>query len=276
MLADEAADILAVGSGLTAEAGRIGRETTRQDGPVDDLVAVVIGQGHLGRRHQVPGVILQLEEVLGELGQVARPGQAGLVGDERGQYFGEAPLAGVDVEHEVDEGPFHAGRRAQVYCESRTGDLGGPLEIKDAQVLAEIPVGQRRKIENPRLPHSADLHVFGRILAHRHRVVGQVGDVEERQADLVVVDLELVLDGLDLVAQPLGLGDDSRSVLLFPFQPGHQLRVLVALGPQVVGLDQAILAGFIKAQKLADIQDKTPGGAFFLNEIDVFVDEFGI
>src|SRR6267143_4961649 len=69
MLADDAADIFAVGSGLAAEAGRVGGERDRQPRGVEDFVAVEIGDWNLGRRNQ-PQIFVSVrnpKEISGKL-----------------------------------------------------------------------------------------------------------------------------------------------------------------------------------------------------------------
>ena len=63
------------------------------------------------------------------------------------QDFGVAVLAGVEVEHEVGEGALEAGSLAVVDDEAGAGDLGGALEVEDAEALAELPVGEGGEVE---------------------------------------------------------------------------------------------------------------------------------
>ena len=76
VLPDQAAHVGAVRSRLAAEARRVGGVTQRQLAAVEDLVAMQVGQRHLGRRHQIQVPVAgDLEEVRLELRQVPRAGQ---------------------------------------------------------------------------------------------------------------------------------------------------------------------------------------------------------
>jgi hypothetical protein len=74
-----------------------------------------------------------VEEVFGELGQLAGAEERLRVDHVGRQDFGVAVLAGVQVEHEVGEGAFEARSLAEVDDEARAGDLGGALEVEDAE-----------------------------------------------------------------------------------------------------------------------------------------------
>ena len=93
VLADQAADVLAVGAGLGAEAGGVGGVAQRQVGLVEDLAPVQVGQRHLGGRDQVVVETLELEQVLLELRQLAGADEGVAVDDERRQDLAVAVLA---------------------------------------------------------------------------------------------------------------------------------------------------------------------------------------
>ena len=79
MLADHAADVLAVGAGFATEAGSVGAEGDRELGLFEGLVAVEIGDGDLGGGDEpvvvvlvdaglVGAFVVAVKEVFGELG----------------------------------------------------------------------------------------------------------------------------------------------------------------------------------------------------------------
>ena len=70
-------------------------------------------------------------------------------------------LARVHVEHEVGQRPLQPGAHAQVHGEPRARDLGGALEIQNAQRRAQIPVRLGFEIELARLAPAADFQVVG-------------------------------------------------------------------------------------------------------------------
>jgi len=66
----------------------------------------------------------------------------------------------VEVDHERNERPDHARARSTEHGEPRAGYLGGALEIKNAEVNAELPVGLGLEVELPRCAPPADLDVL--------------------------------------------------------------------------------------------------------------------
>ena len=94
------------------------------------MVAVLIVAGLVG------AFVVAVEEVFGELGELAGA-EEGLRVDHVGrQDFGVAVFAGVEVEHEVGEGAFEARSLAEVDDEAGAGDLCGAVEVEDAEGFA--------------------------------------------------------------------------------------------------------------------------------------------
>ncbi len=147
VLADHAADVFAVGAGFGAEAGGVGAVRDGELGFVEGLVAEEVGDGDLGGGDEPVVVLLQLaggvgalvvavEEVFGELGELAGA-EEGLRVDHVGrQDFGVAVLGCVEVEHEVGEGALEAGSLTVVDDEAGAGDFGGAVEVEDAEGFA--------------------------------------------------------------------------------------------------------------------------------------------
>ena len=132
VLTDEPAHILAVRPGFAAEAWRVRGVTDWQQAAVEDLAAVQIGQRHLGRGHQVQvPIACDLEQVCLELRQVARALQRGRIHEKRRIDLGEAVLARVQVEHEVDQGAAQPGARAHQHGKPRTRHPCRAFEIQD-------------------------------------------------------------------------------------------------------------------------------------------------
>ncbi len=77
-----------------------------------------------------------MEEVLGELGELAGAEEGLGIDHEGRQNLGVAVLGGVEVEHEVDERAFEARALPIVDGEARAGDLGGAVEVEDAEGFA--------------------------------------------------------------------------------------------------------------------------------------------
>jgi len=276
VLADQAADVFAVGARLGPETGRVGGQPLGQGRSVQDLVAVEVRQRDLGRRDEIPRIVLQLEEVRGEFRKVAGPRQARFVGDERREDLSEAPFPGVDVEHEIDQGPFHPGGRGQGDREARPGDLGRPVEIEDPKARSEIPVGQRLEIELPGLAGPPDLDVARGVRPDGHGLVGQVGDIEEGRPDPLLQRLQPVLEGFDPLSDELGLGDQGGRVPAGPLEAGDFLGGLVPAGPQILDLAQGLLPGLGQAEEFREVDPDAALGALVHDQTGVFENEFRI
>ena len=114
------------------------RRSGRSDS-VEDVPPQHRGQRDLGRRDgpeivafDVVGVLLELREMSGR--------HHGL-----GQHHGRRPdlleSVGVAVEGEGGQGPEQPGSESPVEGEHRPRELGPPLHVQDAQLRADLPVG---------------------------------------------------------------------------------------------------------------------------------------
>ena len=175
MLTDQPAHVLTVRSGLAAKTRRVRRVVDRQVAPVENFAAVQVRQRNLRGWNQIQIPLAgNLEEILLELGQLARAGQRRTVGQKRRLDFAIPVLASVHVEHEVDERARQARTRAGKHREPRTGQARPALEIENAQCRAEVPVRLRDEIERARLSIAPDFDVVGRARADRDARMRQI------------------------------------------------------------------------------------------------------
>src|SRR5439155_519926 len=114
------------------------------------------------------------------------------------------------------------------------------LEVDDAERGPEIPVRLRRKVERPRLAGAAHFHVLPGALADRHALMGQVGQVEQRDLALMLDRRELNFHLLDLRGTELVRLLNVRRVLALPLvdKPIIQYGVEEAVAS---GVDNIIL-----------------------------------
>ncbi len=106
MLPDEASGVAPVRAGLGAETGGIGGVFDRQLPLFQRLVAVDVGNRHFGGRDQIEIPVLDLEQVFLEFRQLAGRRHRCRIDQHRRHDFGIAVLGGLQIEHEVDQGPF--------------------------------------------------------------------------------------------------------------------------------------------------------------------------
>ncbi len=133
-----------------------------------------IRDGHLRRGNQVE--VPRAEKVLFELRQLA--GAEGGIGvdEKRRQHLRVAPLARVQIEHEVDQRALEPRAGSELHREPRAGDLRGAREVENAEAFADLPVGLRFEGEVPRLSPFPLFAVRRFVGAAGNRRVGNVGN----------------------------------------------------------------------------------------------------
>src|SRR5437773_888548 len=238
---------------LAPEAGRVGHVADRQPLRLQHLVAVEVGDRHLGRGDE-PQVLLGVAvEVVAELGEVPGADQALALHHRRRVDLDVAVLARVEVEHPGDERALEARARAAQHVEARAGDLDAALEVDDAELRPQVPVRERREIEAARLAHAAHDHVRGLVGTDGHVGVRQVGHLEHAALEVRLGGSRGRLGGRDALAhcalrgdRPLALGrvlqvaDRLRGVRPLGAQ---RLEGVEGLAPAAVGVEQRVHLG---------------------------------
>ena len=143
--------------------------------PLQDFVAVEVGERHLGRGDEREPVALDAVVLVLELGELPGAGHAVVVDDEGAEDLGVAVLLRVEVQHEVDDGPLHPRREPHVHVEARAGELHAPLEVEDAHLDAEVVVRLRREGEFRLFAPGAHHRVVLFALSFGDRRVEEVG-----------------------------------------------------------------------------------------------------
>ena len=90
----------------------------------------------------------------------------------------------VPVEHPLDEGALELGPGAGERVETRPRDALPPLEVEDAEGLADLPVGTRLEVEHGEVGVVAEHDVAALVLAVRDVLRGGVGQPCEDLVDL--------------------------------------------------------------------------------------------
>ena len=232
---------------------------------------------HLGgRREPVVVGVLQAEEVVAELRQLARAQERVGVHDERGQHLGVAVLLDGNVQHPLNQRAVESGPHAAKHREPGPGDLGAPLEVEDPQGHAEVVVVDHVEVERARLADGLDEGVVGVVLAHRHVVREQVRQRHERIVDGGLGLLHGAFELGDLLAQ---LAQAHPKLLpLVPLARLEQLADLLAAGVPFgleglqLGADR--LARGQLLQQGVEVELVVPRGEGLADEIGMFLDEF--
>jgi hypothetical protein len=185
-----------------------------------------------GNEIEIP-VAGDFEKILLELRQIAGALQRSAVGQERRLDFAVSVLARVNVEHEVDERARQPRAGSAQHRETRTRDLGTPLEVDDAERRPEVPMRLRREVEGWRLTHTPQFDVVRGAFSDRNAGVRQVRQVEHGCRPLIFDRVELnplLLDFLragatgflhrrGVLAHALGARDLVARRILQPLQP---------------------------------------------------------
>ena len=171
----QAAHVLAVGTGLATETGRIGAVLYGQILFLQDAVAVEVGDGHFGGGNHIEIVqtdMIHLRVLVGKLaGAVARS----LVHHQGRFYLHITGFIGA-VEEKVYQCPLQARTLAFVNRETRTGNLVAEFKIDDVVFGGQFPVGKRVFGQRIEFAHLTFHHVVGGVLAFGNRSVGRIRD----------------------------------------------------------------------------------------------------
>ena len=182
MLADQAAGILARAAGFGTEAGAVGAVPQRQVVAVQDFIPVQVGNRHFRRGNQVHVHALQLEHVFREFRQLAGTLHAVGIYDKGREKFRIPMLGGMQVQIEIDDGPFQTGTQTFVHRKPGAGNFMAPFKIQNPQFLADIPVGQRFKIKLAGFAPFPNFRIIRIALADRAVIRRHVGN---RQHDFL-------------------------------------------------------------------------------------------
>ncbi len=234
MLAQHAARVLARGARLGAEAGGPGGIAQGQLALVDDRVGDEAGERHLGGRDEAEVEFLDLEEVVAELGQVARAVERLVAHQERRAHLEIAELARMEVEHELGKRALEPRERSLEHAEAGTRELGRGGEIHEPERLAELPMLLGLEGEVARAAVAAELSVVRLVGADRHVPVGQIGQHGEKCIELGAERFFRALALRKRLLEPCQLGHERCRIAALALALADLARELVALGLQLL------------------------------------------
>ena len=261
VLADHAAGVAAMAAGFGAETHRMRGHAQRQRGVFDDAVAHDVGQRHFAGGDQVTAVVTEVggEQVVFELGQLAGTAQAVGVDDQRHVGFFVAVFAGVQVQHELGQGPVQARQRAAQHGETGAAELGGGVAVEPAVAGAQLDVVLHREIEGARRAPAKHFEVVLFVGAGRHAGVGQVGNGQGDRLELGAQFVQAGLGGLEFVGDAGDLGHQRGHVFTLGLGLADGLGAGIA---QVLQLLRAALDGLalgLEAFERGHVEVETPG-----------------
>ena len=250
--ADETAGVTTVGARFGAEAGAVGGHLDGQLLLVEDLVTGHVGERHFGGRDE--GELAHLafvfpfpfdagiEEILGELGQLAGAVQAVRVDQIGHVALGVAVLQGVQVQHELGQGAVQTGNLALHHHEAGAGELDAVLEVDALGRFTQIDVIAHREAELARGTPAAHFHVVVLVTAHRRGLARQVGDGVGNGFQLGQQGIQLDLAGFQLVVDLGHFGLERGNIFTTTGSFTDGFGAGVALGLQLLGTGLQILA----------------------------------
>ena len=201
MDAEQSAGGPAVGAGLGAETMADAAELDRQPLGVDRLAGQHSAQGDFGRGHQAQvGVLDAVDLRLRPAGNVAGAGQ-NVVPGQVGRGNGRKALAHQHVDRVSLQGQLQQHGLVLEEVEAVAGHVGARLEIHQIELLGQLHVVQRRKVELGQRRVAAEQFQV-RLVVHADRRVGvrQVGNLPVDRVQFGGHLVELRLDGLRLLA----------------------------------------------------------------------------
>ena len=249
MDAQDAAGVLAVGTGLSAEAGRpagVAHRTVRQ---VDDLILVVAGQGDLGGADQVHVIGLEAVDLVGVGAEEAGTGHDLRTHQHRRDHQLETVVASL-LCGELQQAELQQGAVAGEEVEAGTGDLRPALHVDQPQGLAELQVVLRLEVELCGLTDVLQDDVV--VLATGGRAGDHVGQLHLQVVDGSLGGVLLGLELLDLRRAGLPFGTQCGAFLVggVLHLRAHRLGVRLGVGSCHVSGGNRLTATLIGLQKL--------------------------
>ena len=224
VLADHAARVLAVGTGLAAETRRVADELERQLLAREDLAAHEIRHRIFGGRNQVQIASLELEQIVLELGEAGNA--VGALGGHHVRHvdLGVAVLLRVHVEHELRERAMQARDAFLQHRKTRAGQFRRSVEIELAEAGAQIDVVLHRKIKRARRADAPHFDVVIRRFAGRHARVRQVGDDGKKRVEFRLHRGEVLLERFQFVRLRIDFRHQRGRILALGFRLPDLLR----------------------------------------------------
>ena len=183
---------------------------------------------------------------------------------------------GVQIEKEVDQGPFQPGGEPLQQGKAGSGEAGRGLKIKDAQFFAHLPVGQGLEVELGKFTPFFDLHIIRVILPLGNRVVAEVGNGEHDVVEFLQHRGQLTVQLLDPVGDLPHFQDKRFGLVVFPglFQRCDLFGYGIATVFQLFHLGQQGEAFSIDLGKPVDQGAvHAPVETFFSDKINIFTDK---
>ena len=154
----------------------------------------------------------------------------------------------MEIQHEVDQGSLQLSPPPQVEGKPGAGHAGGPLEIKQLELIPDFKMRLGLEIKNPRLAEGADHHVGGCILAGRRAGMRHVGYGQQQGVQPLLHLPNLLVHGGNTVPEGTHLLHDRAHILALLLADADLLGNGIALTLGLLHLGQEAAAIAIQRQ----------------------------
>ncbi len=122
--------------------------------------------------------VFQTKKILLKFGKLTGTCHRRAIHHQRRDDLSIPMLGGVPIEHVVDQRTFQPGSGPRHDRKPGSCNLRGPIEIQDAEVLSDFPMGFGRIGKGRDGSPSANFNIFGCIGPHRDGGMGEIGDAK--------------------------------------------------------------------------------------------------
>jgi hypothetical protein len=150
-------------------------------------------------------------------GKLAGTGKAGTGAEKRRRDFKITMLAGMEIEHEVDQGPGKQGTVALEKGEVSAADLARPRKVGKREGVGDIEMIAGWKIKLSWLSFFLDQAGGNLAQTDRNGRMGNVGDPEEEFFETLLYFPGLLVEGADPDGQLLHLRHPGQDISAGPF-----------------------------------------------------------
>ena len=164
----------------------------------------------------------------------------------------------MHIQHQVDQGPAQQGAVPPEGDESPAGDLPPPLQVQQAQALADFPVGFDLEVRLLDLAAGPDHHVALLPTALRH---AGMRHVREHHEELIQLGTEFLIPGFQLFYPPgniLHALKEFGCILAGPFFHGDVIGFDVTLVLQLIAGLKVLEHLLVQGEQLIQIQPGLP------------------
>ena len=223
---------------------------------IDSRARFVTGTSAVGIRKNSASPEVTLNRSASNFGSCPVPTSELRAHEVRHVDLGVAVLAGVQVEHVLDQRAVQAREAALQHDETRAGNPAGGFEIHRGvgELLADGDVIERREFELARRAPATHFDVVVFVAAVRHALVQRVRQAEHELVELGLDVRQFLVEAGHAGAEFFADGQQRRDVLALGLGLADVLGVRVAGRTHFVGGDLRGLAAILERLETLDVE----------------------